>query len=91
MADLYLQLQKNLVRGYNIQTLEFRTWFDADNQKKGDVVITYLCGERVKVPQDPVYTTEERQAILEKILEIQEAGCYPQSQSSCELGITSLN
>lgn len=90
-TDLYLQLQKNLVRGFNIQTMEFRTWLDKEDNLKGDVVITYLCGERIRVPQDPVFTPEERQVILDKILEIQEIGCYPQGQNNCELGITSLN
>ena len=89
-TDLYLQLQKNLVRGFNIQTMNFRSW-TRNGKESGDIVITYLNGERVTVPQDPIYTPEERSVILDKILEIQEKGCYPRDGKTCELGIMSLN
>lgn len=94
--DLYLQIQKNLVRGYNIQTLEVRSWKTSSGKVGGDIAITYLNGEFIKFPQDPVLETPQERAdfledILNQILEIQATGCYPQSENPCELGIISLN
>ena len=90
-TDLYLNLAKNLVRGFNIQTLEFRDKTDKNGNPIGDIRITYLHGEVIHVPQDHVFSYEEREQILENINKIQEVGCYPQSDKPCELGVVSLN
>lgn len=90
-TDLYLQIQNNMVRGYNIQTLEYQAWVNKQGVEVGSIVITYLYGERLRLNVNPALSTEDLQVILEKINAIQEAGCYPQSESTCELGITSLN
>jgi hypothetical protein len=90
-TDLYFQIQNHLVNGYNIQTLEHRTWVNKEGVEVGDIVITYLYGERLILPVNPALSQEDLQTILEKINTIQEAGCYPQAESNCELGIKSLN
>lgn len=89
--DLYLQLQKNLIRGRNIQTMEFRSYIDKEEEEHGYIDITYLCGERITVPMDPVMTPDERQDILLKVCALQDIGCYPQAENNCDLGITKLS
>lgn len=89
--DLYLQLQKNLVRGRNIETMVFQQWETPEGEIQGRIVITYLCGEKVIVPQNPVYTPQDREIILQQICALQEVPCYPSTPDDCELGITSLN
>lgn len=89
--DLYLQIQNTLVRGFNIQTLEYQSWTDKEGVEIGSIVIQYLYGERLRIDLKRALSPEDLQQILEVVNEIQEAGCYPQSESTCELGITSLN
>lgn len=90
-TDLYLKIQNKLVRGYNIQTLECTSWTTKDGESAGRVTIQYLYGQRLLLDVKPALTAENLQQILEQINTIQELGCYPQPDSTCELGITSLN
>lgn len=90
-TNLYLQIQNNLVRGRNIETMLFESWINKQDEPEGRVVITYLCGETVILPVGPVVTPEERTVILDTICELQEQPCYPHTETPCELGITSLN
>ena len=89
--NLYLKIQDNLVRGYNIQTLEYNSWVNKDGAEVGTVVITYLYGQKLRLNLKSALSVEDLNDILSNINEIQEVGCYPQGTSTCELGITSLN
>lgn len=90
-VDLYLQIEKNLVRGRNIQTIYFTTYEDLEGVLKMVVNVTYLCGEFLQLALDNVLTPEQIDTILEQVCILQEQPCYPHTESDCELGITKLN
>lgn len=92
-VDLYLRLQTNLVRGRIIQHIYFTTWEDKEGNIHQNARITYLCGEIVDVPLQPVLTPDQLDKVLSDVCELQATPCYPSSGKSpcCDLGITKLS
>lgn len=91
MIDLYIKIGNDLISGRNIQTVYFRKHtHHVTGEEHETATVTYLCGERQIIHLPTPTTVDSRNVILNKIIAIQEAGCYPQKEP-CDLGIESLN
>jgi len=85
LANLYVQIGNNLIKGRIIQSVYFRN----DIPK---VVVTYLHGNKTEVDLDDFMTEDEIDRIFNEICAIHAEPCYPSDSddSGCPLGMANL-
>lgn len=85
LANLYVQIGNNLIKGRIIQSVYFRN----DTPK---VVVTYLHGNKTEIDLEDFMTEDEIDRVFNEICAIHAEPCYPSDSddSGCPLGMANL-
>lgn len=85
MANLYVQIGNNIIKGRIIQSVYFRN-------DKPKVIVTYLHGNKEELDLADFVTEDEIDRIYNEICAIHAEPCYPSESdgSGCPLGMANL-